>query len=1267
MVLRPPRRVHWILPPLLAVIMFPLAAARPAVASGTVLPPSITVTNTWVKEGNAGTVNASFQVSLSSAPASGTVSVDVATSNGLALAGSDYTAVAPTTLTWTTVDPLTKTVNVAVHGDTVKEPTETFALNLSNPQNGVIADAQGRATVISEEAPFFVYARDVGVTEGNSGLKTVSFTLALSAAPPAGQNVSVKVATSNGSAVAPGDYTALALTTKTFGAGVSNMPVVVTIKGDTTVEPNETLNLNLSAPSVNAVIADPQAVATIINNDGASGPALKPSVYVTNLSTLEGNAGTTEPGFVVSLSSAPAAGQTVKVNVATANGTATAGSDYTAKALTTLIFTAGQSSKTVTVTVTGDVRNEPNETFSLALSAPVNAVLGDATGAATLLDEEGPFVVYASDAAVVEGDAGTSSLAFTLSLSAAPPAGQSVTVKVATANGSAVAPGDYTALALTTKTFGAGVSSMAVNVPVNGDTTIEADENLVLNLSVPSANAVIGDAQAAGTVLDDDGPPNPVIGPEQAVGDVVYGPAPSQQNVSSIAFDGTNNFVVWQDEKSGDIRGGRVATDGTILDLHTIVVSPTGQDPAVAWDGTNFVVVWNDFRSVPAAGIYAARVNSAGTVLDPEGILISGAADNEMEPAIASNGSDSLITWNDDRVGFPNNDIFGARLSAAGTVLDPVSIQIGHAAAAQSAPAVAWNGTNYYVVWADNRAGINNSDIYGTSVSSAGTVTNVSGTAISTEADQQLAPAITSNGDDFFVDWHDRRSGTSYDVYATRIIAAGTVLSPSGTLISNAALDQWNPALAWNGTNYAVAWQDQRSGTGSPEDIYLTRVSPAGVVLDASGIVVSNGAPAERLPAIAANGSDFFATWLDQRTLSIDIFGSRVAGAGTVQDPTGILVSTATADQAHPAVAWDGTNYLMVWEDQRSATSIDIYAARVAEDGTVLDPVGIPVSTVAGDLQTSPAVAWDGTNFMVVWEDTRDFATGGGPSCTYCTDIYGSRIGTDGTVLDPSGIPISTALSHQESPAIAWNGTSYLVTWTDSRPLVTFGRRDLFGALLSPAGVVTDNDIAIATSSDFDSAVASNGTDFLVVWTSTAPANNFNLYRTRVTGAGAVLDPSGIALAPVMGSQRHPSVVWNGTNYFVAWSDTRSPPTHIYGALLDTTGEFVVSAAGGIPISAAAGAQLAPAAATDGSGFLVLWGDTRAGFAKEDIYGSRLSSSGVVQDPAGLPIAVSADIEQSPAVVEGPSGTQRLLYQRGSSEAPYDGVNRAWWRTIDPA
>jgi hypothetical protein len=95
----------------------------------------------------------------------------------------------------------------------------------------------------------------------------------------------------------------------------------------------------------------------------------------------------------------------------------------------------------------------------------------------------------------------------------------------------------------------------------------------------------------------------------------------------------------------------------------------------------------------------------------------------------------------------------------------------------------------------------------------------------------------------------------------------------------------------------------------------------------------------------------------------------------------------APEEQTLPAVAFDGTNYIVVWYDERSG-SADIYGARVGADGTVLDPSGIAISTAAED-QYWPAVTFDGTNYLVVWTDWRNGSY----------DIYGARVGTGGSVL----------------------------------------------------------------------------------------------------------------------------------------------------------------------------------------------------------------------------------------------------------------------------
>ena len=122
-------------------------------------------------------------------------------------------------------------------------------------------------------------------------------------------------------------------------------------------------------------------------------------------------------------------------------------------------------------------------------------------------------------------------------------------------------------------------------------------------------------------------------------------------------------------------------------------------------------------------------------------------------------------------------------------------------------------------------------------------------------------------------------------------------------------------------------------------------------------------------------------------------------------------------------MAWNGTNFLVVWQDHRSGTIDDIYGARVSAAGSVLDPAGIPISTAAND-QLAPAVAWNGTDFLVVWEDCRS-------GTNY--DIYGDPGERRRQRARPRGHLHLHRGEPPVAPAVAWNGTDFLVVWTDCR------------------------------------------------------------------------------------------------------------------------------------------------------------------------------------------------------------------------------------------
>ena len=221
------------------------------------------------------------------------------------------------------------------------------------------------------------------VAEGNSGTTNAAFAVTLSKAST--KTVTVGYSTANGTATAGSDFTA-ASGTLTFTPGVTSQKVNVAVAGDTAVEPDETFTVKL-ANAVNATLGTATATGTITNDDAA--PVTPPTVSIANSAVAEGNSGTTNAAFAVTLSKA--SDKTVTVGYSTANGTATAGSDYTAAA-GTLTFAPGTTTQQVNVAVTGDTAVEPDETFSVTLSTPVNVTLATAaaTGAITNDDSTTP-------------------------------------------------------------------------------------------------------------------------------------------------------------------------------------------------------------------------------------------------------------------------------------------------------------------------------------------------------------------------------------------------------------------------------------------------------------------------------------------------------------------------------------------------------------------------------------------------------------------------------------------------------------------------------------------------------------------------------------------------------------------------------------------------------------------------------------------------------------------------------------------------------------
>lgn len=173
-------------------------------------------------------------------------------------------------------------------------------------------------------------------------------------------------------------------------------------------------------------------------------------------------------------------------------------------------------------------------------------------------------------------------------------------------------------------------------------------------------------------------------------------------------------------------------------------------------------------------------------------------------------------------------------------------------------------------------------------------------------------------------------------------------------------------------------------------------------------------------PAFARGQSNLLVVWEDQRIIAKrDIFGARISFEGQILDPIGIPVCTASGHRSSVRVAAGDDNYLAVWEDRREVSS-GIYGARIDLQGSVLDPDGFQISAPSPWVET-PDVAWDGTNFLVVWSEYR-FDT------TLC-DVYATRVTPEGEILDPSGIQLSFDVVMELYPSVAYNDSIYLVVW----------------------------------------------------------------------------------------------------------------------------------------------------------------------------------------------------------------------------------------------
>ncbi|HVE94456.1 MAG TPA: Calx-beta domain-containing protein [Acidimicrobiales bacterium] len=562
-------------------------------------------------DGTPKTTPLNFTVTVSGASTQ-PITVNYKTVDGTAKSPADYTGTNSGVLTIPT-GSTSGTIAVPIVGDVANEDNEQFQVVITsvgnaNPETG---KDSATGTINDDDATPTVSVVDKTVSEGDADTTAVvDVTLSAESADP----VTVQFATSNGTATAPGDYTAVTETV-TFAPGEISKSVSIPVKGDTVDEGDETVNLTISQPSSNATIGDGTGTLTIEDDDGTT-----PTLSINDATVTEGNSGEANLTFTVTLD--PASQDTVTVQATSADGTAEEPADYTAFD-ETLTFAPGEKTKTVTVKVKGDTVDEPNETLTVLLSGADGATVSASgeEGTGTITDDDAPAgapAISVSDPSTAEGNSGTKNLTFTVTLDKA--GNSPIKVDYTTEAGTATAGTDYVTKA-GTLTFAAGDTSETVDVVVNGDTTDESDETLKLKLSNADGASIAKDT-GNGTISDDDGA-------AAVVGRITTGVGPGGgahiRNYKGNEF--TGDFFAF--DQNGGVRVARGDIDGDGVDEIIAGAGPGGEPLVGVYPADASGNPTKNFKAVFLAYApgFGGGVSVAAADLDGDGIdeIITGA------------------------------------------------------------------------------------------------------------------------------------------------------------------------------------------------------------------------------------------------------------------------------------------------------------------------------------------------------------------------------------------------------------------------------------------------------------------------------------------------------------------------------------------------------------------------------------------------------------------------------------------------------------------
>ncbi len=491
----------------------------------------------------------------------------------------------------------------------------------------------------------------------------------------------------------------------------------------------------------------------------------------------------------------------------------------------------------------------------------------------------------------------------------------------------------------------------------------------------------------------------------------------------SLTFDGTNYLVVWNDQidavgpQSWDVFGQRVSPTGTLIGGVLTISNEPGPQMAtsVAYDGTNYLVVWMDMSGVDW-NMYGQYINTSGVRVGSK-VTINTDATNQMGGVGFTNGKYLVLVNNGVVMGEGGvvavTDATGLFIVPTPPLSVIVSSDSFHIATNGAAQSFSFDGTNYLIGVESHTSSppTIGAQMISTSGSKVGSFISTGRTGIATN--------LAFDGTNYLLTWEDDNGGTAngntgWQVWGQRISKAGALVGDAYQISSSGVWFDGNKSMTFGGGKYLVTYTKlivPANGDASTNRyIAGTIVNPDGSKGSEFRISTGFGAASD----VGYDGTNFFVIWREDST-DTEVRGRFVSPAGVLGNEISINASAAPSDNPM-SLAFDGTNYLVVWNDEVGGVGTytwDVFGQRVSPTGTLIGGV-VTISNEPGP-QMATSVAYDGTNYLVVWMDMNGVDW----------NMYGQYLNTSGVLLG-SKITISNDATNQMGGAGFANG-KYLV------------------------------------------------------------------------------------------------------------------------------------------------------------------------------------------------------------------------------------------------